>query len=513
MAPLLLQVPITLTGGKPQIGQATVIMETPQMLQNLASNQVSAAKSRLSILKRKLRAAQLQYKRDQTPASFKRVEAIKAEIKRLEKIISAGQAKLEMSYKRTIEDIRRKIKSLRRRLKVAVAGERKVVLTRLDALILRYYNIRINRVKQVIQKNRSNVGAIRRRITKHRDIIIAIKAQEKRQTIPDPAMKVRRVKEGMKLKKARMDLAKADVRYKHLKKLLESLKAKKNRFLTKRMLSKVVTGQVSGSIAYLRRILMRHDRILKKCCRKPARRTRCGNLGLAERRLKKAIDAHKENKRINKQRPTPKTRLRLRTSRMRVAALRARVKQIRKCKGIILCGNLKNTYRLLERAKVDYARVMKVARNRPSDEESQKVRHKYSNLVKKYRLRVKKIWKCICNRAKINYVKNKRMFSKTGKKIYKNRMIRHKEMIRTCNCRAAKINFSRARSQFIKFRNRHQANTMDQNSKDKMEFYYKKLMQHYERLKLYKCKLPELPRTIQGGVKVRRRVKVYRRRR
>lgn len=500
-------------GGQPQIGKASIVSETPMMAQNLASAQVSAAKSRLRILKRKLRIAELEYKKNPTPTNFKIVEAIKAEIQSLGKAVASGQAKLDQSYKRTLSELRRKIKSLRRRLKTARDGAKSVLMKRLDSLILRYYNLRINRVKKIIEKNRSNATTIRRIITKHRDIIIAIKAQEKRQTIPDDAMKVRRVKEEMKLKKARMEMAKANARYKYLKKLLESLKAKKNRFLTKRMLSNVVTGQVSGNIAYLRKMLMRHESILKRLLRmiKPRHRVRgkCGDLGLAERRLKKAIDTYKVFKAQNKQRPTNKSRLRLRTARMNVAALRARVGQIRKCKGIILCGNLKKAYRNLKRAKADYRRVMKIAKDRPSDEDAQKDRHKYMNRVKKHRHIIKKIWTCICDRAQTKYHKNKRMFSKTGKKIYKDRMKVHKRMLHRCNCRAANINFSRARTQFIKFRNRYQANTMDQSSRDKMDFYHKKVMEHYQRLKVYKCKLPKLPRTIQGiqqgGVVVGRR--------
>ena len=514
MAPLLLQVPITINGGKPQIGKASIVSETPMMAQNLANAQVSAAKSRLHTLKRKLRIAEMEYKRNPNPNNFKIVEAIKAEIKRLLGAISAGQAQLTESYKKTLISLRRKIKSVKRRLKTAHDGAKKVLTKTLDSLIIRYYNLRIKRVEPLIAKNRTNASAIRRRITKHRDIVIAIKAQEKRQVIPDAAMKVRRMSESAKLNKARVDMKKVDMRYKQLKRLLDRLKAGKNRFLTKRTLANVVSGQVSGNIAYIRKILMRHDRILKELMKfsAPRRRIRrvtkskCGNLGLTQRRLRKAVIEYRKIHSMNKKRPTRKTRLLLRAARERVAALRARVKAIRKCKGIILCGNLKKAYRNLARAKASYRRVMKIAKDRPSDEDAQKDRHKYMVRVRKHRHMIKKIWTCICNRAQIKYHLNERMFSKTGKKIFKDRMKVHKKTLHRCNCRAANINYSRAREQFIRHRNRYQANTMDQKSKDKMDFYYKKVMQHYERLKLYKCKLPPLPRTIQtGGVVVGRR--------
>jgi hypothetical protein len=80
-------------------------------------------------------------------------------------------------------------------------------------------------------------------------------------------------------------------------------------------------------------------------------------------------------------------------------------------------------------------------------------------------------------------------------------MMLHKDMLRKCNCRAANINFRRASKAFITFRNRFQSSPMDQTAKEKMEKFYKSVLVHYARLKLYKCKLPPLPRKIEilGG--------------
>ena len=92
-------------------------------------------------------------------------------------------------------------------------------------------------------------------------------------------------------------------------------------------------------------------------------------------------------------------------------------------------------------------------------------------------------------------------------------MNKYKRQLHACNCRAANINFYRSKHAYIRYRNRFEANNMDQKSKGQMDFYYTKVLQHYKRLSIYKCKLPKLPRknmTIkaapqQGGVVVGRR--------
>jgi hypothetical protein len=179
---------------------------------------------------------------------------------------------------------------------------------------------------------------------------------------------------------------------------------------------------------------------------------------------------------------------------------------------MIICGDLKKAYRNLSNAKVSYEKVLETARNRPSDEDSQKARLKYANRIKKHRAMIKSIWRCICNRAQKKYREYKDLYARKKLPVYRRRMLLHKEMLRKCNCRAANINFSRASKSFITYRNRFQSSPLDQNAKEKMEQFYKSVLVHYERLKLYKCKLPPLPRKIESlGGKVQKKARRARR--
>lgn len=495
-------------GNKPEIGKVVLVPQTPGLKQQMAGKQVSAAKSQLSILKRKLKMAVIAYKKQATPANYKLVESLKAQIKALSLTVKSGQAKLDQSYKQIIAELRRKIGQLRKQLKSATAGKKKVLTDRLNNTISRYYKLRIDKLEELIKKNRSNAAAIRRHILKHKNTIAAIVAEEKRQTIPNPALKVRKVKAGGLLRKANADLKKANARHAFLKKRLDKLKAASNRLGTKRMMASAVMGQLGGTITNLRKIINRHSKMLKrmkKCCKLP--KPKCGNLGLARRRLRNELGKLKQMRVVYKKKPTSQLKMRIRRQASRVARLRGIVKRIIKCKGLIFCGNLKRAHRNLAKARANYKKVIKEALARPSDEDAQKARHKHMNSIKKYRQEISAIWTCMCDRAQKKYHQYKQLYNKHKKPVYRKRMLLHKRMLRRCNCRAANINFNRAKTLFIKFRNQFQANTLDQKSKEGMERFYKKVLEHYNRLKMYKCKLPPLPRTLgkAGGVKVGRK--------
>lgn len=508
MAPLLLQVPITISGDKPVIGQVVVMPQTLGAKQQMAGQQISATKSRIGVLKRKLKAAMLAYKKTPNPANYKAVEALKIELKSLSGNLKQNEARMNETYKQTLAMLRRKIRQTRNQLKSAKDGKKKVLTDRLNRLIARYYKLRIEKLEELIKRNRANAAAIRRHILKSKNVIAAIVAEEKRQTIPNPALKVRKAKEGMRLKKTRLDLKKANVRYAVLKKRLDLLKSANSRFNTKRMMASAILGQMGATITNLRRIINRHSRLLKgmrKCCK--GGKKGCGDLGLARRRLRRELEKLKDMKRIYKRKPTNRLKMRIRNQRHKVDRLTQEVKRIIKCKGLMFCGNLKRAYRNLERAKANYDRVMKIAINRPSDEDSQKARHKYARHIKKYRHEISSIWTCICDRAQKKYHHYKQLYNKQKKPVYRERMLLHKRMLRRCNCRAANINFNRAKVRFVKFRNQYQSNPMDQKSKESMDEYYTKVLEHYTRLKMYKCKLPPLPRSLgkAGGVKVGRK--------
>jgi hypothetical protein len=507
MEPLILQVPITVQNGKTQIGKPILAKETPESAQKLAATQLSSANTQLDVMRGKLKPAEAAYKANSTSTNFKRVESIKAKIAQLLQEIKKARGKIDSSYKGMIRHLRQKIRSLKLRLKMAKGnGAQKILNSRLGKTVNHYYDLRIGHVNDLIKKNRSNAAAIRRHVTTAKNIIASIVAQEGRNVIPNPVLKVRRLKLSKQLRRMRGDLSKANHRYKFLIKKLNMLKAAKNRFNAKRGLAVAVAG-ATGAMHKMRELVMKHDRILKELMGKKSKR--CMSLQLQRLKLNAALGRLAKVKNSLKKRPGNK-RLKeaLRRMKIRVARLREKVAAAVKCRGMIICGNLRKAMRNLENAKSAYAKAAETARNRPSDEDAQKDRIKFEKRIKKHRAVIKAIWKCICNRAQKKFHQYEDLYARKKLPIYRRRMLLHKDMLRKCNCRAANINFSRARRSFIVYRNRFQSNPMDQTAKEKMEQFYKSVLVHYERMKMYKCKLPPLPRKIQavGGTVQKKRV-------
>ena len=515
MEPLILQVPITVKNGKAEIGKPMFAKETPAGAQKLAAAQLSSAKSQLAVLRRKLKTAEAKYKANPIPNNFKQVESIKAEIARLVGQTKRATEKLSSSYNAMVQQMKKKIRDLKSRLKSAKGkGAQKVLGDRLAQTVNQYYDIRIQHISTIIKKNRSNVAAMQRHSTAAKQVVASIVAQEARNTIPNPVMKAKRLEASRKLRRIKSDLVKANMRYKVLVKKLNMLKAAKNRFNAKRGLVAAVSGaasKFSGSVERLRKLVMKHDLILRRLSGKKTKK--CPSLQLQKLKLNAAIGRlAKQEDSLKKNPSNKKLKETIRRTRIRIARLREQVAAAIKCRGMIICGDLRKAMRNLENAKVGYAKVIETARNRPSDEDAQRARLKYANRIKKHRNMIKSIWKCICNRAQKKYHQYKDLYERKKLPVYRRRMLLHKEMLRKCNCRAANINFSRASKSFIVYRNRFQSNPMDQTAKEKMDQFYKSVLVHYERLKMYKCKLPPLPRKIEKlGGKVQK--KIVRRRR
>jgi hypothetical protein len=503
MAPLLLQVPITISGNTPTIGKVTFASQTAELMSKIAQDQVAAARSRLAELRRRLRLAELEYKKNATPNNFKIIEAIKAEIKSLLAAIKAGSEKLSRQRKNRFASLLKRIRQLKRLVKRASKGARKVLEDRLNKLLKTYYEMRIHDLEELIKRNRSMHHTIRRHVTSTRQLLVSIKAQEKRSTIPDGKLRQRRIMEEMKLKKHQTNLRRNNIRYSILRKKLAALKTAYARFTAKMDLK----GAIGGSIEFLKKAIERHTRILNQILKrlKPMKKAHA-SLAMLRRQLAKAIAVYKIA--IRKAKKNRSARPMMLKARRRVMDLRRRIRLLEQKYGIVHCPNLKVLTARLIKAKANYKRVMKIAGDRPSDEDAQKDRHKYEAQIKKYRLAIKRAWTCICDNAQRKMHHYERLFSKTSKRKYKLLMNKYKRQLHRCNCRAANINFYRAKKQFIKFRNRFEANNMDQNSKENMDFFYMKVIKHFRRLRMYKCKLPKLPRRVAGmqqGVFVGRR--------
>lgn len=505
---MVLQVPLNISGNKVTVA-GTPVFGPPGSTAKALSN----SKDRLAQLKQQLKLAQIEYKKAPSAINLKKVEMLTEQIRAMMKTIAKQAKGAFAEYKMKLKALRRKIKDTRGRLRAAIGKAKKQIQIRLDSLINKYSAMQIEHVQALLDKNRSNLAAMRRARLRLRDKLKAMKARIARQTIGDPALKVQMSKLNMRLKKVHMDITAGLRRQKKIINWLNKLKARKNAYNSRRMLQKAAAGAMGSipqALKSIKDMLQRHEKILRKLSggrrsKTGGRRKRCGNMALARRRLKRAVRIIVN---LKKQPPTPVRDKKISKWRAVAAKRRAALRRIIKCKGLILCGNLKKAQRNLAKARAKLAQAHKTAEERPSDEDAQTARKKYRGRVEFHKKMIKNIWNCVCRRAVKKYKMYKNLYDKNNKPVYLQRMKIHKDMIRRCNCRKARINFNNAKRRFTKNQQQYAQSPQDTGAKDKLTFFYGRMVVHRNKMQSLGCKVPELPPSPlanKGKVMVKRR--------
>ena len=505
---MVLQVPLNISGNKVTVA-GTPVFGPP----GSTAKALSHSKDRLAQLKQQLKLAQIEYKKAPSAINLKKVEMLTAQIRAMMKTIAKQAKGAAAEYKMKLKALLRKIKDTRGRLRSAIGKAKKQIQIRLDSLINKYSAMQIEHVQALLNKNRSNLAAMRRARLRVRDKLKAMKARIARQTIGDPALKVQMSKLNMRLKKVHDDIKAALRRQKKIINWLNKLKARKNAYNSRRMLQKAAAGAMGSipqALKSIKDMLRRHEEILMKLSNgkrsKNGRKSRrCGNLSLARRRLKRAVRIIVS---LKKQPPTPVRDKKIAKWRTVAAKRRATVRRIIKCKGLILCGNLAKAQRNLALARTKFAEANKTANDRPSDEDAQRARQKYRGRIAFHKKMIKNIWNCVCRRATKKYKMYKNLYAKKNIPVYLERMKIHKDMIRKCNCRKAKINFNNAKKRFNTYQQQFAQSPQDTGAKDKMTFFYGRMVVHRNKLQSLGCTVPVLPPSPlkrRGKVTVRRR--------
>jgi hypothetical protein len=500
---MTLRVPLNIRGNKVTPGGVPVFGESGGAAQALGKSRAA-----LSQLKLQLKTANLNYRKSPSAINLKKIEAMKAQTRGLSKIVKNQAKGAAAEAKNKLKVLRRKIKDTRsvlRTLPDTAKGKRPIQI-RLDRLINKVFSIRITRMTNTLNKNRSNAAAIRRSRLRTRSQLKALSAKIKSLTVPNPVLKMQRLKMITRLKKINLHLKKSLIRKKKIVKALNKLKAKKNIYNSRRVLQKAAAGAM-GSIPQalnnIRNILKRHEKILRSLggrrrkTRRPKRK--CGNMKLARRRLKKVI---RMIVKLKKTRASPARDKRLAKLRTLAKKRKVALRRIIKCKGVNTCGNLKKAKRNLVKAKRNLAKANKKAKERPSDEGAQRARKKFRARIKVHRKMIQKIWRCICRQAVKRYRKYKKLYAKKKSPVYRRKMNIHKKMIKRCNCRKARINFKRARIMHKKSRIQYMQNAKNTKAKDNIAVFYKRMIVHRMKLKSLGCKkLPVMPAPPSGLVK------------
>lgn len=499
---MILQVPLAISGNMVTLAGPPVFGAPGSTAKALEKS-----KDRLAQLKLQLKAANLDYRKAPSAINLKKIETIQAEINSLLKTIEKQAKGAVSEFKMKLAALRRKIRETRKRLAAATVKTKKPIQIRLDGLVNQVFSMRIDHVQSLLNKNRSNVAAMRRVHLRLKDQIKALVANIKRQTIPNQVLNMQRLKMNTRLKKIRLDLAGALRRQKKIIRWLNKLKAKKNAYNSRRMLQKAAAGAM-GSIPEalngIRDMLRRHEKILRSLSKGDRRqktrlpKKKCGNLSLANRRLKNVL------RKISEIKITPASPARdKKLAKLRAIAnkRRAAVKRIMKCKGIILCGDLAKAKRNLANARAKFMTANNTANQRPSDESAQRARQNYRARIKVHKEKIEQIWSCICRRANKKYRQYKNLYAGIKSPVYLRKMNIHKKMINTCNCRKARMNFNRALNRHHKAQKQYAQNAQDTNAKDNIKFFYDRMMVHRNKLQSLGCKLPVMPAPPNGLVK------------
>lgn len=498
---MILQVPLAISGNMVTLAGPPVFGAPGSTAKALEKS-----KDRLAQLKLQLKAANLDYRKAPSAINLKKIETIQAEINSLLKTVKKQAKGAIDEFKMKLAALRRKIRETRKRLAAAAVKAKKPIQIRLDGLVNQVFSMRIDHVQSLLNKNRSNVAAMRRVRLRLNGQIKALVANIKRQTIPNPVLNMQRLKMNTRLKKIRLDLTGALRRQKKIIRWLNKLKAKKNAYNSRRMLQKAAAGAM-GSIPEalngIRDMLRRHEKILRSLSkgdrlRKTRRPKRCGNLSLANRRLKNVVRNIAE---LQKKPASPARDKKLAKLRAIANKRRKAVNRITKCKGLILCGDLAKAKRNLANSRAKFAAANKTANERPSDEDSQKARQKYRSRISVHKKKIEEIWSCICRRAVKKYKQYKNMYAEKKSPVYLRKMNIHKKMINTCNCRKARMNFNRALNRHHKAQKQYAQNAQDTKAKDNIKFFYDRMMVHRNKLQSLGCKLPVMPAPPTGLVK------------
>ena len=554
--PMILRVPLNISGNKVTPGGVPVFGRPGSTAKAL-----DKSKAHLKQVKLQLKIANLNYKKSPSAINLKKIEAMKARVGGLKQIVKKQAKGAVAEAKNKLKFLRRKIKETRARLKSAAGKAKRPIQARLDGLINKVFSFRIAHMTNILKKNRSNLTAMRRSRLRMRDKIKALVAKIKRLTIPNPLLNMERVKMNTSLKKIRLNMTKSLSRQKKIIKNLNKLKAKKNVYNSRRNLQKATAGAMGSipqAIKSIRSVLKRHSKILRRLTGGRRRPKKCGNMKLAQRRLKLVVGmivklkktraSPARNKRLAKLRSLAKKRriaikriikcksgrskkkkcgnmklaqrrlkrvvgmiVKLKKTRAspardkRLAKLRSlakkrriAIKRILKCKGVIKCGNLRKAKRNLAKSRKLFALANKKAIARPSDEGAQRARKKFRARIKIHKKVIKKIWGCICRRAVKKYRQYKKLYARKKSSVYLRKMKIHKRMIKRCNCRKARINFNRAKGRFRKSQKQYLQNPKDTKAKDNITLFYKRMIVHRIKLKKLGCKLPVMPPAPSG---------------
>jgi len=436
----------------------------------------------------------------------------KALREQLEKLKRLAARKRMARFKHKLAAIIRMIRKVRASLRTASASAKVKIHKHLNRLMNQFFDLKIGMGKVWLTGINTRISALKRMLLRRKDRLKAMISRIKRQTVQDPSLIQIKMKLHKAVKGMRHALTAAQKKKHGIITYVNKWKARKNIYNKNLMLKRAASsalGSIPGALKNIMAEIKRHRKILNELLRKTrslGKPIKLGKRGLRCRRKYGSLTQHKLKLKLarghvyalQKLPVTDKRKERIALWHKRAQFHRNRIYQIWTCIGrpFNICvkkyGSLRShRYRL----RIARDHVMRLKALPVTDKRTERIAL-WRSRVKFHLRRIHLIWACTCKRATrlFKYYSNKKSPGS------RQRMNKHRRMMRICICRKHRIMFRRAKHNYYKFKKMFIQMPTNLDAQENRKKAWRNMVRHLEKLKQLNCKnLPNLPRRRSQG--------------
>ena len=478
--PMILKLPLSVSGGqvtlagKPEFGPPTS-----------SASDIAALKARMAA------------------AGPRQRKALREKLEKLRRLAARQRM---ANFKNKLAALLRMIRKVRASLRGAGASAKVKIHKHIHRLMNQFFDLKIGMGKMWLAGVNTRISGMKRMLLRRKDRLKALIARIKRQTVQDPRLNKIKAKLHKVVNGTRRALATVQTKKRRIVTYVNKWKARKNIYNKELLLKKAAAGALGSIPEALKNIMAeikRHRRILNKLLKnmKIKRRVKLSKNGLRCFRKYGSLRKHRMKLKVARRHiyrlqnlpETDKRKERRALWRKRAQFHRNRIYQILKCRGIRfnICVKKYGSLRMHKyRLRVSRGHIMRLKALPVTDKRTERIAL-WRSRAKFHRRRIHLIWACACKRATrlFNYYKNK------NSPVARQRMNKHRRMMRVCVCRRHRILFRRAKHNYYKFKRMFIQMPTNIDARENRKKAWRNMVRHLEKLRKLNCKnLPRLPR-------------------
>ena len=430
----------------------------------------------------------------------------KALREKLEKLRRLAARQRMAKFKNKLAALLRMIRKVRASLRGAGASAKVKIHKHIHRLMNQFFDLKIGMGKMWLAGVNTRISGMKRMLLRRKDRLKALIARIKRQTVQDPRMNKIKAKLHKVVNGTRRALATVQTKKRRIVTYVNKWKARKNIYNKELLLKKAAAGALGSIPEALKNIMAeikRHRKILSQLLKnmKIKRRVKLSKNGLRCFRKYGSLRKHRMKLKVARRHiyrlqnlpETDKRKERRALWRKRAQFHRNRIYQILKCRGIRfnICVKKYGSLRMHKyRLRVSRGHIMRLKALPVTDKRTERIAL-WRSRAKFHRRRIHLIWACACKRATrlFNYYKNK------NSPVARQRMNKHRRMMRVCVCRRHRILFRRAKHNYYKFKRMFIQMPTNLDARENRKKAWRNMVRHLEKLRELNCKnLPRLPR-------------------